>query len=69
MADDNSEQSFNNGITTSEQQMIDDTYDEITNLIKCIEQLPCHRSYSLCITELESARFWLLDRTHKAASP
>lgn len=58
---------FDNGLTTEQ----DDALDEITiNVLQIrgrIEELGRHRSYSLAITKLEEAAHWLRDRKHKPA--
>lgn len=56
---------FSNGLTTEQNDAIDDLDIEITRLAQRVEELGRHRSYSLAVTKLEEAKHWLRDRKHK----
>jgi len=58
---------FNNGLSSEQDERIDDARIAIARLIVEIEGMGRHRSYSLAVTKLEEASAWLLDRKRKAA--
>ncbi len=58
---------FQNGLTTEQEDAIDDLMIDCARLIDHIEQLGRHRSYSLAVTKIEEAKHWLRDRKSKPA--
>lgn len=60
------EMSFENGLTESQENEIDQLQIDIVRLTERVGQLPRHRSLSLVITKLDEARHWLRDRTGRA---
>lgn len=58
---------FQNGLTTEQDDAIDDLMIDIGRLILRVEDLGRHRSYSLAATKLEEAKLWLRDRKSKPA--
>jgi hypothetical protein len=58
---------FNNGLSPDQNDALDDAMIDVCRLIARIEDLGRHRSYSLAVTKLEEANFWLRDRKHKPA--
>lgn len=57
---------FHNGLTTEQDDEIDNITIELSRLTLRIEGLGRHRSYSTAITKLDEARHWLRDRKHRA---
>lgn len=58
---------FSNGLTSDQDDALDDLSIDISRLVSRVEDLGRHRSYSLAVTKLEEAKHWLRDRKHKAA--
>lgn len=68
MADeDNRPMTFSNGLTPEQNDAIDDAIIAVVRLIRTVEDLGRHRSYSLAVTKLEEAKLWLRDRKDKPA--
>lgn len=58
---------FNNGLTTEQEDAIDDLSIDLAGIKRQIGELGPHRSYALAITKIEEAVHWLRDRKHKPA--
>jgi hypothetical protein len=58
---------FDNGLTTDQEDMIDDISIDLKTICRLIDDLGRHRSYSLAVTKIEEAVHWLRDRKHKPA--
>lgn len=58
---------FKNGLTTDQDDAIDDIMIDLMRINQRIEALGRHRSYSLAVTKIEEAVHWMRDRKHKPA--
>ncbi len=66
MSDQNTVATFNNGLTTAQDDKLDDLMIGLTRTRLEIEELGRHRTYSLALTKIEEAQHWLRARKHSA---
>ena len=57
-----------NGLTSQEDEEIDDLRMELSRIQQRVALLPLHRSLSLSMTKIEEAGHWLADRSYKPPS-
>lgn len=58
--------SFHPGLTPEQSNECYDIEIAIHDLVRRIEALPRHRSFSVAVTKLDEARHWVRDRKHRA---
>ncbi len=66
MSDQSQVAAFNNGLTTEQDDKLDDLMIGLTRTRLEIEELGRHRTYSLALTKIEEAQHWLRARKHSA---
>lgn len=60
-------ETFDNGLTSEQDEVLDDLHIDLVNIRHRIVALGRHRNYSLAITKIEEAEHWLRGRKHTAA--
>ena len=58
---------FDNGLTNEQQIEIDDLSFDLNRIKDKIKTLGRHRNYSLALTKLDEAEWWLANRTYQPA--
>ncbi len=66
MSDQSQPMVFNNGLTSEQDNQLDDLMIGLTRTRLEIEALGRHRTYSLALTKIEEAQHWLRARKHSA---
>ncbi len=60
-------ETFSNGLTTEQEEDVEQLRIDISRLLVRVADLPPHRSLSLAVTKLQEAQHWLADRTWRPA--